>query len=140
MTYPQQAEAPPAPEGYQPQPTYGPPAPVRKTPEDMISNTLILAMMMLSGIIILVAAIMADATNFLDPYVDGELIQNMGTVAVMLLHVATFLLVVFLTLAGILRDDIHHWVRAAIIVFAAFVLAFFLLTVYGQAVGISTIP
>ncbi|MFQ6127400.1 MAG: hypothetical protein ACE5QW_00615 [Thermoplasmata archaeon] len=132
MTYqpPPGTAPPPAPEGYPqqvPPPAYAPPVKPRKKREEIISNGLIIAMVMLAGILILVSAIIAHSTRFLD---DAELIKNMGTVSLILLDVAMFLLVVFLVLAAVMRSDIHHWVRAALVVLAAFILSFYLAIIY----------
>ncbi len=89
--------------------------------------------MMLAGILILVSAILAHSTRFLDAHADADLIKNMGTISLILLDVALFLLVVFLVLVAVMRSDIHHWVRVAIVVLAAFILSFYLGIVYTES-------
>ncbi|MEE9340809.1 MAG: hypothetical protein V3V21_04005 [Thermoplasmata archaeon] len=59
------------------------------------------------------------------------LIGDLRTVSWMLADVAMFLLVFFMVLAAILRDDFHHWVRVSLVAFGAVVLLYFLSAVYG---------
>ena len=127
-----QGAPPPVQEGYQqyPQQYAQPPRP-KKRPEDIISNGLILAVVLLSGILFLVGAMMIHATGFLDYMTDFELIGDLRTVAWMLADVALFLLVFFMVLAAILRDDFHHWVRVSLVAFGAVILLYFLSAVYG---------
>lgn len=127
MSYDQsQTAPPPAPEGYQQQ--YAPPPKPKKKPEEMISNGLILAVVFLSGILLLLAGILVHITGFLD---DFELIKNISIVALILLDIAVFLLVVFMLLAAILRSDIHHWVRVGLIGIGAISLLYFLSVITG---------
>jgi len=127
-----QGAPPPAQEGYQQYPQqYAPPPRPKKRPEDIISNGLILAVVLLSGILFLVGAMMIHATGFLDYGIDRELIGDLRTVAWMLADVALFLLVFFMVLAAILRDDFHHWVRVSLVAFGAVILLYFLSAVYG---------
>jgi len=133
---PPEAAPPPAPEGYPqpvPPPAYAPLVKTKKKPEEIISNGVVIAMVMLAGILILVSAILAHSTRFLDAHADADLIKNMGTISLILLDVALFLLVVFLVLAAVMRSDIHHWVRVAIVVLAAFILSFYLGIVYTES-------
>ncbi len=127
-----QGAPPPAQEGYQqyPQQYAQPPIP-KKKPEEIISNSLILAVVLLSGILFLVGAMMTHATGFLDYWDDAELISNLRTVGWMFADVAMFLLVFFMVVAAILRDDFHHWVRVSLIAFGAVILLYFLSAVYG---------
>ncbi|MCJ2563547.1 MAG: hypothetical protein LN417_05610 [Candidatus Thermoplasmatota archaeon] len=128
-----QGAAPPAQEGYQQYPQqYAPPPRPKKKPEDIISNGLILAVVLLSGILFLVGAMMIHATGFLDSWNDAELIGNLRTASWMLADVAMFLLVFFMVIAAILRDDFHHWVRVSLVAFGAVILLYFLSAVYGM--------
>lgn len=79
----------------------------------------------------LVGAMVIHATGFLDYSVDFELIGDLRTVAWMLADVAMFLLVFFMVLAAILRDNFHHWVRVSLVAFGAVILLYFLSAVYG---------
>ncbi|MFQ6107701.1 MAG: hypothetical protein ACE5QF_09005 [Thermoplasmata archaeon] len=94
----------------------------------MISNSLILSVVIPSGVLILVGAVLIHATDFLD---DPELASNIISVSRILADVALFLLVVFMLLAALLRSDFHYWVRASLVAFAAVLLLFFLTAVYG---------
>lgn len=131
MSYDQPQTAPPAPEAppqqYLPQ-TYVPPKP-KKKPEEIISNGLILAVTLFAGILILISAILVHATGFLD---DSELIKNITIVSKMLVDVAMFLIVAFMILTAIMRSDVHHWVRASLVVLATLVLLIFLSVVLGS--------
>ncbi len=127
-----QGAPPPAQEGYHQYPQqYAPPPRPKKRPEDIISNGLILAVVLLSGILFLVGAMMIHATGFLDSWNDAELIGNLRTASWMLADVAMFLLVFFMVVAAILRDDFHHWVRVSLVAFGGVLLLYFLSAVYG---------
>jgi magnesium-transporting ATPase (P-type) len=139
MSYDQPQTAPPAPEAppqqYPPQQAYVPPKPKRK-PEEIISNGLILAVTLFAGILILISAILVHATGFLD---DSDLIKNITIVSKMLVDVAMFLIVVFMVLTAIMRSDVHHWVRASLVVLGALVLLIFLSVVLGSGFAL-TLP
>ncbi len=80
----------------------------------------------------MVGAMMIHATGFLDSWNDAELIGNLRTASWMLADVAMFLLVFFMVIAAILRDDFHHWVRVSLVAFGAVILLYFLSAVYGM--------